>query len=185
MILIKLGEEYKLYSHDSCIATTHESPYKKLSKQNCDEIFGVVNLMKLAEEHSHKYYDVKTTDWHSNYNGFFSGFLKATELNKDKLFTVEDMKAIFAFGHVVGMNNILAIQSQHSPQPLPKPDSDKLRDEVIQSLQQPTEIEVRITMACGLPNGCTEPEIECTCEPIPALDENCCLILYHPHQTKH
>jgi hypothetical protein len=74
--------------------------------------------------------------------GITKGFNKAMELNKDKLFTLEDMKAIFAFGHVVGMNNILAIQSQHSPQPLPKPDSDKLRDEVIQSLQQPTEIEV-------------------------------------------
>ena len=39
MILKKLGEEYKLYSHDSCIATTQESPHKRLSKQNCDEIF--------------------------------------------------------------------------------------------------------------------------------------------------
>jgi hypothetical protein len=38
MILMKIGEEYKLYSHDSCIATTHESPHKRLSKQNCDEI---------------------------------------------------------------------------------------------------------------------------------------------------
>jgi len=38
-ILTKLGEEYKLYSHDSCIATTRESPHKRLSKQNCDEIF--------------------------------------------------------------------------------------------------------------------------------------------------
>jgi hypothetical protein len=38
MILKKLGDEYKLYSHDSCIATTHESPYKKLSLKNCQAI---------------------------------------------------------------------------------------------------------------------------------------------------
>jgi len=41
---MKLEEDYKLYSHDSCIATTHESPYKRLSKENCDEIFGVVDV---------------------------------------------------------------------------------------------------------------------------------------------
>jgi len=39
MILMKLGEEYKLYSHDSCIATTQESPHKRLSNQNCDDTF--------------------------------------------------------------------------------------------------------------------------------------------------
>ena len=51
-------------------------------------------------------------------------------------------------------------------------------DEFIQSLQQPTEIEVRIAMGCSLPNGCTEPEIECTCEPTYNLDENGCLTLW-------
>ena len=39
MLLTKLGDDYKLYSHDSCIATTHESPYKRLSKENCNKIF--------------------------------------------------------------------------------------------------------------------------------------------------
>ena len=51
MILMKLGDEYKLYSHDSCIATTQESPHKRLSKKNCDEIWGVdiLNLLKEIE----------------------------------------------------------------------------------------------------------------------------------------
>ena len=39
MLLTKLGDDYKLYSHDSCIATTHESPHKRLSKENCNKIF--------------------------------------------------------------------------------------------------------------------------------------------------
>jgi hypothetical protein len=177
MILKKLGEEYKLYSHDSCIATTQESPHKRLSKKNCDEMFGVVDVEMLA---------VLTTKEETTFvgnekmaKGFIKGFNKAMELNKDKLFTVEDMKAIFAFGHVVGMNNILAIQSQHSPQPLPKPDSDKLRDEVIQSLQQPKEIEVEIR--CYIGNGNKESDSFkdplVTNTGIPKLDENGCLIL--------
>lgn len=111
----------------------------KLSKQNCDEIFGVVDVKKMGWE----YYQNNGFDFHSDI-AFVAGFNKAMELNKDKVFTVEEMKAIFAFGHQVGMNTILAIQSQHSPQPLPKPDSDKLIDEVIQALLQPREIEVEI-----------------------------------------
>ena len=48
-ILTKLGDEYKLYSHDSCIATTRESPHKRLSKQNCDEIFEYIQQPKEIE----------------------------------------------------------------------------------------------------------------------------------------
>ena len=98
MILKKIGEEYKLYSHDSCIATTQESPHKRLSKQNCDSLFGVVDVEKLAKEEA----------------------IKISE----------------------------------------------------------SEIEVRIAMRCSLPNGCTEPEVECTCEPTYNLDENGCLTLW-------
>ena len=161
MILMKLGDEYKLYSHDSCIATTQESPHKRLSKQNCDEIFGAVNLMKLAEEHSHKYYDVKTTDWHSNYNGFFSGFLKAIELNKDKLFTLEDILDVWELGAAEGL-------------PLTKSKKEKL----LKSLQQPTEIGVEIEMENYVKYVSKSLEtIFPTGGVRPKLDENGCLIL--------
>ena len=49
MILKKLGDEYKLYSHDSCIATTHESPYKKLSIKNCEAIANGYDLYELTQ----------------------------------------------------------------------------------------------------------------------------------------
>ena len=78
---------------------------------------------------------------------------------------------LFAYGHQIGMNNVLAIQSQHSPQPMPKPDSDKLRDELIQSLQQ-TEWDVEIEM--GDPIGISD---KYTPDTKPKLDENSCLIL--------
>jgi hypothetical protein len=90
MILKKLGEEYKLYSHDSCIATTQESPYKKLSKENCDEIFGVFNVEKLAYDSSQEFL-IKPIESPIFTFGYEEGFNKAMELNKDKLFTVEDM----------------------------------------------------------------------------------------------
>lgn len=50
--LKRLGDgDYKLYNTDgSCIATTKESPYKKLSVKHCDKIFGVVNVEKLVDE---------------------------------------------------------------------------------------------------------------------------------------
>jgi hypothetical protein len=38
--LINRGNgDYKLYVDETTYATTSDSPYKKLSKQNCDELF--------------------------------------------------------------------------------------------------------------------------------------------------
>ena len=47
----------------------------------------------------------------------------------ERMYSEEDMIAIFHYGHQIGMNTILAIQSQHSPQPMLKPDLDKLKSE--------------------------------------------------------
>jgi hypothetical protein len=129
----------------------------KLSKENCDEIFGVINIIDLAERNSK----------HSE-EDYIEGFNKAMEIQKDKLFTVEDMGKL----HNMIMCNIVIRPERSVYDPVST-------EKYIQSLlQQPTEIEVRIAMGCGLPNGCTEPEIECTCEPTYNLDENGCLTLW-------
>jgi hypothetical protein len=79
--LINRGNgNYRLYIDEIPYATTDNSPYKKLSKQNCDEIFGVVDVVDLAERNS-KYSE----------EDYIEGFNKAMELNKDKLFTADDM----------------------------------------------------------------------------------------------
>jgi len=70
-----------------------------------------------------------------------------------------------------GMNNIDADGCV-----IDDPDEDFI--DTLKCIQQPTEIEVRIAMGCSLPNGCTEPDVECTCEPIYNLDENGCLRLW-------
>ena len=135
--LIKDHSEYMLINDERfVIATTDASMLEvtdkmKLSKQNCDEIFGVVDLMKLAEENSHKHYDVKTTDWHCNYNGFFSGFQKAMELNKDNVFTIDDIDKAIEWATVNGRKGDITHYDI---------------DNFIQSRQQPTEIEVEIEM---------------------------------------
>lgn len=164
MILMKLGEEYKLYSHDSYIATTQESPHKRLSKQNCDEIFGVVDVEKLADEYLkdvntkvHK--DLERDGWLKI--GYINGFNKAMELQKDKLFTVEDMVGYFDWHKKQGYVS-------HEPYDI---------HEYIQSLQEPTEIEVEIVMDDiwdGIDSARIFPKEETM---IPQLDKNGCLIL--------
>ena len=51
-----------------------------------------------------------------------------------KVYTEKDLKMMFAYAHQVGMNSILQIQSPHL---LEKQDTNKLRDEFIQSFKQP------------------------------------------------
>ena len=161
MILMKLKEDYKLYSHDSCIATTHESPYKRLSKENCNEIFGVVDVEKLAEETiGELFFEVKAL----HIELFKKGFNKAMELIKDKLFTIKE---------VVELCKILLSN------PIEKCGKtyQELTDNYIQSLQQ-QEIEVEIEMENYVKYV---PKSLETIYPTggirPRLDENGCLIL--------
>lgn len=84
MILKKLGDEYKLYSHDSCIATTYESPYKKLSLKNCQAIENGYDVIDLAERNSR----YNEEDW-------VSGFQKALEILSDKKYTETDLYRAF------------------------------------------------------------------------------------------
>jgi len=165
MILKKIGTEYKLYEKDdSCIATTHKSPHKRLSKQNCDEIFGVTDVEKLAENNGKGLPFIDYEEDLIIYKiGVNVGFNKAMELNKDKLFTVEDVKrAIFNFANY-DYKNMSELDG---------------RDKAIQSIQQPTEIEVEIEMENYVKYV---PKSLGTVYPTggvrPRLDENDCLIL--------
>jgi hypothetical protein len=178
--LIKDEDGYSLFTREEnstnrkFIATT-QGMYvdHKLSKQNCDELFGVVNVEKLAEE---SVFDGFRTIWKN-------GFNKAMELNKDKLFTLEDMK------RAIDKAKQGSVKETHNGYGRPTErrfDLDDLSyDEIIQSLQQPAEIEVEIEMICPHPmdtyrcglqygcdgDGCNHPN------QIPYLDSEGCLIL--------
>jgi hypothetical protein len=140
--LIKINDIYTLLGEDNKMIASDDidfqSDYKigKLSKQNCDEIFGVVDAGKLAEEEIP--YSSSTTI-NVQRMRFIHGFNKAMELNKDKLFSQEDMYKMFIYGDSIttAKKNVNTLKNK----PL-----DEFFNDFIQSLQQPKEIEVEIEM---------------------------------------
>ena len=171
MELVKRQDRYDLYGDDgSKIASSSPNPFGKLSKQNCDEIFGVVDVKKLANKYvseNDEYFDNYKEKGHS-FVSFKDGFNKAMELNKDKLFGVKE---------VVELCKILL----SNPFEKCGKTYQELTDNYIQSLQQPTEIEVESEMVCPqckdwgyvdeCRNNCNKKFLQ------QKLDENGCLIL--------
>lgn len=164
--LIKVENTFYLKQGETILATSSipnlsASIRYSLSKQNCDEIFRVVDVEKLAEE---VLPNDDTTGTLSKQKGFVIGFNKAMELNKDKVFTEEDLrKAIrfgfhFAYGYLTGEKGTI----------------EKKSDRYIQSLQQPTEIEVEIVTR---PYTDVHEGFKLEHKREPKLDSNGCLIL--------
>jgi hypothetical protein len=162
--LIKTESGYNLFTQGFLKASTETDLINQmnieegniryhLSKQNCDEIFGVVDLDDLAIQSDFKNGSVDGIS-------FKLGFNKAMELNKDKVFTLEDVRKAFSFyaeRAIVDMKFL---------------DDDFV--EFIKSLQQPTEIEVEIVTTTRMENGKSgidTPTIK------PKLDSEGCLIL--------
>lgn len=156
---------------------------QKLSKQNCDEIFGVVNIEKLISEADTSHLSLYTSDANQFMfdEGFKIGFNKAIELNKDKEFTKDDIRNAIAFGVNLGLSNNIGNSFEFS----------KTLDRWIEIIQQEAyEIQVEVEMewmpktnyctSCG--NGGKYLESPCDhkndCENWrPKLNENGCLIL--------
>ena len=63
-------------------------------------------------------------------------FIEGAKYQAERMYSEEDMIAIFHYGHQIGMNSILAIQSQHSPQPIPKPDLEILKKELFEQFKK-------------------------------------------------
>jgi hypothetical protein len=115
--LYKVLDQYHLYDGDKAIATTivgNPMLLPNLSKQNCDEIFGIYSPSELSK-----------VLVEGERGAFEFGYCLAREHNKDKVFTLEDMMNCW--------NKALKFQ-EHK----------QTFGEYIQSLQQPTEIEVEI-----------------------------------------
>jgi hypothetical protein len=175
--LIKQGNEYFLRSLIKDIPSSINVYHKisetegefgfgehsgKLSIQNCDEIFGVVDVEKLAKEETRKFlgHDVPENIMlfiaHSKM--FQVGFQKAIEILDDKKFSISDMeKLMFA---------TIEFTEQEEGETYP------FLKNYIQSLQQPTEIDVEVVMdkipADLAPGGW---------DVFPRLDKEGCIIL--------
>jgi len=138
---------------------------RKLSTKNCDEIFGVVDVEKLTKDsyQKHSVHDDKLSlDEQIQRSGGFivgfkEGFIKAMELNKDKVFTLEDMKTVWD----------RSVDYRHNPI------HENSFGECINFLQKPPAIEVEIETELNLKG---KNAIDRSMY-IPKLDENGCLIL--------
>jgi len=155
MKLIKTNDGYNLVSEQPqgklLEATCSEKELKsltknhitlgKLSKQNCDEIFGVVDVEKLARELHPCPEDAIAPIRGINgafRNGFVAGFNKAMELNKDKVFTIPEVIKLCTDYYRIGLVEVSMPHEKRAV--LPK--------EIIEDLKllRPTEIEVEIVM---------------------------------------
>jgi hypothetical protein len=123
-----------VYDKGYLIGSSRESEVLKLSKQNCDEIFGVVDVELMADFYGASVKGSLDFKFGAN-KGFEDGFNKAMELNKDKVFTVEDMRT--AMLNAIEMTDFQKEQFR-------KDNDYHIALDIIQSLQQPTEIEVEI-----------------------------------------
>jgi len=158
--LNKRDNDYWLYNeYGETIASSWGVDGKKLSYQNCNKIFGIVDVEKLAEE---SVPDGFRTIWKN-------GFNEAMELNKDKLFTIEDMRK--------AMDWIMTQHFEFHEQP-----TTGRREHYLQLLKQPIAIEVEIEMENKeyilTQNGeGFEDQTYRTWEKVPKLDSEGCLIL--------
>jgi len=166
--LIKDEEGYSLFtkeegSNNRKIIATTEGIYvkQKLSKQNCDEIFGVVDVDKLAM--GYELYE--KINFVGQTRAYIVGFNKAMELNQDKVFTLEDFKKVIKLSREKEDYNFDGKDCEY-----------KFQDnEIIQSLQQPTEIEVEIEMEDTIQLKKRAGSL--TNMGLPKLDSEGCLIL--------
>jgi hypothetical protein len=137
-----------------------------LSKENCDEIFGVVDINKWANEKVDNRFN-ETDGYHKfvYVDGIVDGYNKAMELNKDKVFTEQDITN--------AMNRVWDWCEDEKDKDCSV--MDELIEKHIQSLQQPTEIEVAVKME-RIPDGLDE-SCHIQYAKVPKLDSNGNLIL--------
>jgi len=165
---------YYLTIDGKIIADTEAHPLSsinvsKLSKQNCDELFGVVDVEKLDKKIRGLMMISGTSNGtidHPNTDKMISLFNKAMELNKGKVFTYNQMVSAITESSI----------------------SHRLPSLIIQDLQ-PTEIDVEIVTESKLIGQCNCPchtkkgirHIKACCNPkrveTPKLDSEGQLIL--------
>lgn len=108
----------------------------------CEE-FAKQQLVSKSIELSREDKDKEIAEkWHSTWKYISAfpanreSFIKGMQYERKVSFTEKHLVIMFAYGHQLGMNSVLAIQSKYTPQPMEVPDTDKLRDEMIKFLKE-------------------------------------------------
>jgi len=191
---------YPKYIHPTIIANTFDKPegdVYQLSKQNCDEIFGVVDVEKLAgQEVFQEYYDWGGEVFSEDYLiskrlHFIEGFNKAMELNKDKEFTLDDMLNAYMEGTNDGaqFESLMDYDSEDFDEA--HEFAEEAEKEFRESIRRPTEIEVEIEMKKVVDERKTVGAVKgvygsghkiTTYKSVPKLDKDGCIILKKTEQ---
>jgi hypothetical protein len=184
------------YSRDIEDKTLQFENSHKLSKQNCDELFGVVDVDNLAEENTEEFIEVfdyndgrgnicRFNNSHQAQESYIKGFNKAMELNKDKLFTIEDIE--LAMVCMIGQEIYYGKTYEETRQMR----HDYIKSYISYLTKQPNEMEVEIEMEwnpfsnycdlCGeggkyMETPCDHNDGSCL-HWRPKLDSNGCIIL--------
>jgi hypothetical protein len=173
------GFEYFLADENgSAIATSNDG---KLSKQNCDEIFGVVDVESLALSKASFFGGTyrNPEGFSDEQVGYLHGFIEAMELNEDKLFTEDDViTAIVHYTYLLHNDGKGYEEGDNN--------DDRIECVIAALKQKPIEIEVEIEMVkvvdktkmIGAVKGVkgSGHKIK-TYKSVPNLDSDECLIL--------
>lgn len=144
----------------------------KLSKENCDEIFKTFSIEEISVDRASHFGGVyrNPEGFSDEQIGYLHGFIEGAELNKDKLFTINDIDKAIEWATVNGRKGDITHYDI---------------DNFIQSLQQPREIEVEIKMICPHPSDTYRCGLEFGCDEdgcnnpiqIPFTDSNGCIFI--------
>lgn len=98
--LVKTEEGYNLHIIGHALESLPAACFpwditkSQLSKQNCDEIFGAIDVEKLTDDFV-KDLNVSNKVKHDVQFGYQEGLIKVMELMKDKVFTLEQLEMAF------------------------------------------------------------------------------------------
>lgn len=174
LLIRKAKGWYNLYDSKVGIGSTQKALQgQKLSIRNCNEIFGVFDVEKLAGEYATSttfikkgevptYKEIEDAE-HISEIAFIEGFNKAMDLNKDKVFTLEQVHKLLRLVQITENRDFWVYEDGKNVLQIDAFISKHIEE------QTPTEIEVEVEMD----NGSDELYVF----PVPKLDEDGCLIL--------
>jgi hypothetical protein len=127
--LNKVDNGYVLLVNNIMYATDND----KLSKENCDEMFGIVDDFDIALGKAMSYGDEwnKPETLTDAQKGYLHGFCDALEMNKDKVFTLDEIKEAIRIAQSIQIDHKTGVLTEY-------------KEEEILKMLQPTEIEVEI-----------------------------------------
>ncbi len=151
---IKGGRDKKIIA-----STNPEHNLPSIDYNGLEEKLGIIDVEKLAEDYSGSFY---------HQDSFKEGFNKAQELN-DKKFSLEEMIEAIEYAHNSGRRlELNAVENNFS--------LADYKQKLIQSLQQPTPIEIEVEMGQGTEYIHTYPDSHIvpngSCKLIPRITNN-------------